>query len=115
MKQSDIRYHADNSGGAFLSGLTVGLFAGAAGYFLFGTERGAKLRKDLEAEWMKAQSQLYQEGLIDNPEVSLRDFLRTMVEKMAKNDHPLTGLVTELSTSRKTRVRKPAGKRFRGT
>lgn len=41
--------------GSFLTGFTVGLFAGAAGYYLFATKKGAKLRTQLSQEWQQAQ------------------------------------------------------------
>jgi len=46
---------SDNQG-SFISGLTVGFLAGAAGYFLFGTEKGKKIVHDLEKEWRAAQA-----------------------------------------------------------
>jgi len=46
---------ADNQG-SFVTGLTVGLFAGAASYFLLLTPNGRKMRLKLEKEWQAAQA-----------------------------------------------------------
>jgi hypothetical protein len=116
MSQSHHPYEVDNSGGSFLSGFTFGLFAGAAGYFLFGTERGAKVRRQLEEEWRAAQSKMFSEGVIDAPTISLRDMLKDFVHKVASSDHPLTDMVdqfTAQSAQRKPRARKSANKRFK--
>lgn len=116
MSQSHHPYEVDNSGGSFLSGFTIGLFAGAAGYFLFGTERGAQVRKQLEAEWRAAQSKMYAEGVIDHPNISLRDMLKNFVHKVASSDHPLTDMVDQFasqSQQRKPRTRKTTNRRFK--
>lgn len=46
---------ADNQG-SFITGLTIGLFAGAASYFLLVTPKGKKVRQNLEKEWQAAQA-----------------------------------------------------------
>lgn len=48
----------DTQGGSFLSGLTLGLFAGAASYYLLGTKDGQKLRDRLKNEWDEAKGNL---------------------------------------------------------
>lgn len=44
--------------GSFLNGFVVGLFAGAASYFLFATDKGATVREQLAEEWEQAKGQL---------------------------------------------------------
>lgn len=66
---------------SFVTGFTIGLFAGAAGYFLFATEKGAKLRKQLADEWEVAKSQLAADGVIADSQLSFRDFIRDVFQK----------------------------------
>lgn len=48
--------------GSFLGGFTLGIFAGAAGFFLFGTDKGRKLKEELVREWQHAQAELPDRG-----------------------------------------------------
>jgi gas vesicle protein len=73
-------HHHTQSEGSFLTGFTVGLFAGAAGYYLFATEEGKKLRTNLVKEWDAAQAELAKQGI--KPQASLREFFRELMEKM---------------------------------
>ncbi len=66
---------------SFMTGFTVGLFAGAAGYYLFATEKGKKLRRQLSQEWELAKDQLVADGAIVNPQTNLREFLHELFEK----------------------------------
>ena len=68
--------------GSFLTGFSLGLFAGAAGYFLFGTHSGKKVRQDLSKEWDQAKEKLAQDGIIDDPDASLRDVVHKFVAKI---------------------------------
>lgn len=67
--------------GSFLSGFSVGLFAGAAGLFLFGTDNGKKLRKELNEEWDGAKESLAKEGIIENADESLGEVLKSLFKK----------------------------------
>ena len=49
----------------FTTGFTLGLFAGVAGYYLFGTDQGKKLRSKLAKEWVVAYDHLRQEGVLE--------------------------------------------------
>ncbi len=62
--------------GSFLTGFTFGLFAGAAGYFMFGTQKGKKLREKLADEWENARS----EAGDSLPNMSWREMLRSLVK-----------------------------------
>ena len=44
--------------GSFSLGFTFGLLAGAAGFFVFGTERGKKARKQFAQQWQEAHKSL---------------------------------------------------------
>ncbi len=58
------------------------MFAGAAGYFLFGTKRGASLLKQLEGEWESAKKQLVDEGIIETGDIKLKDFARGVINQV---------------------------------
>lgn len=50
--------HSKESG-SFLTGLGLGLLGGAVGYFLFATEKGDKVRKQLAQEWKGVHGMLH--------------------------------------------------------
>ncbi len=68
--------------GSFLTGFTVGMLAGAAGLFLFGTKDGSKIRKQLSQEWDSAKLQLFTQGHIDNPQAKLGDIVRDFMNSL---------------------------------
>ncbi len=78
---ADTQQSQSSDGNVFVTGFTVGLFVGAAGYYLFATEKGSKLRKQLVHEWEHAKVDLVQEGVIQNPKISLREFIQEMLRK----------------------------------
>ena len=80
---------SDNNDGSFLNGFTVGLLAGAVGYFLFGTNKGTDVRKNLAAEWEKAKGELEKEGVIEEGR-SLKEMI--------------TGAINKISDSAKTQI-----------
>lgn len=47
-----------NSGSGFLSGVTVGVLLGVAGYYLFGTKEGKNVRDKVVTEWQKAEKKI---------------------------------------------------------
>jgi gas vesicle protein len=49
---------SSNDQGSFLTGFGLGLLAGAAGYFLFATDRGKKVQSELTKEWQAAKQNL---------------------------------------------------------
>ncbi len=61
--------------GPFLTGLSIGLFAGAFGYYLFNTSRGEQMRESLSTEWQSIRKKMYEEGLIPSPDLSLSEVL----------------------------------------
>jgi hypothetical protein len=65
-----------HSQGSFLGGFTMGLFAGAAGYFMFGTQKGKKLRERLTEEWENARMEVGERSL---PNLSFRDMLGSLM------------------------------------
>ena len=108
---------------SFTTGFTFGMLAGAVGYFLFGTERGGKLRRQIVAEWKEAQQRLAAEGKIESTQVSLREFLQRGLRQFGEYTENITGTVEppitlpELPSQKKnTRpsVRGRKSTRFRG-
>lgn len=71
----------------FVAGFSLGLLAGAAGYFLFGTEKGAKVRKQLVEEWEGAQEHLINEGALPE-KLNLRQFLQNVFEEVFQSSLP---------------------------
>ncbi len=105
---------------SFVSGFTIGLFAGAAGYFLFGTKRGAQIRRQLAEEWEDAQEHLSREGMVQ-PGVSLRDFFQDLLHTTVKHSEtmilePIAERVESVTkkAAPKMAKKKPASKKFRG-
>jgi gas vesicle protein len=68
-----------NDQGSFLTGFTLGIFAGAVGYYLFATDKGKKLRTQLNQEWQEARTQVGPEVF---PYSSLRDVFESLAHKL---------------------------------
>lgn len=106
---------ADNQG-SFVTGMAIGLFAGAASYFVLMTPEGKKMRKRLEKEWQEAQAAGIGTLPSSDPNViSVKSFfgtLRQAISDAAESSQPKT-----VSTSTK-KTKKPAAKktdaRFKG-
>ncbi|NCN03678.1 MAG: hypothetical protein GW942_01225 [Candidatus Pacebacteria bacterium] len=65
----------DQNQGSFIGGLALGMFAGAAGYFLFATKDGSTVRKKIEKEWQEAKVVLAEEGVIKDKNVKISDLI----------------------------------------
>lgn len=63
---------------SFVAGFSLGLFSGVLGYFLFGTERGQKVRAELSQHWAEAQAHLKEEGVLETEGQSLREFFEQL-------------------------------------
>lgn len=68
--------------GSFLTGFTLGMFAGAASLFLFGTERGNKVRSRMAEEWEEAKEYLEEEGVIEKGKTTIRDVFKSVVDNI---------------------------------
>jgi gas vesicle protein len=79
-KQSKVVEQPNHS---FLTGLSVGLFAGAIGFYLFQTKRGSALRETLQDEWKRARKELYDQGVIDNPEMPFKELVSGYLNELA--------------------------------
>ena len=73
---------SDRDQGSFLNGFTLGIFAGAVGYFLFGTNKGKSFRNDISKEWESAKGKLAEDGIIDSKEATLREVINDFVTKV---------------------------------
>lgn len=65
--------HDTDDAGSFSTGFTLGLFAGAAGFFLFATRDGERVRARLTQEWTQAKQRILDEVGEDGAPVSLQD------------------------------------------
>ena len=87
---------------SFVTGFGLGLLAGAAGFVLFGTKKGAEIRKDLQTAFAQAYQEEIASGQKTGEAVSLRDFLSTAFAKV-KEEFELSAQETErTSATRKT-------------
>lgn len=107
--------HQDDQG-SFLTGFGVGLVAGAAGYFLFGTDKGKKVRQELAEEWETAKAKMEKEGVIENKAASLRQVIGDVVTKVSKE---LSGAKPQTekkpkSTKKKTTKKTSSPQKFKG-
>lgn len=99
---------SQSEAGSFVTGFTVGLFAGAAGYFLFATKRGKTLRQKIESEWQDAQAHLLTKGSIEESTTNLRDAIGSWWREYVtqpKEKKPTTSVKKQ---------RKPVPKKFKG-
>jgi hypothetical protein len=110
---------SDEQQGSFIGGLALGMFAGAAGFFLFGTKDGAKTRVKIEKEWQEAKVTLAKDGIIKNKNASLGDLVKDWfglekvkvvktTKKSTKKKTTQASAPSKKSTSPKT------GKKFKG-
>src|SRR5258708_38805733 len=83
---SDQYQHEHNS---FVTGFTVGLFAGAAGYFLFATKKGAEVRHQLTEDYELAKENMVKDGWIPHSKVSLRDFAKSIFDQTGSHTPPV--------------------------
>jgi len=72
--------------GSFLTGFTVGMFAGATGYFFFATDKGRKLRTQLAKEWDQARFEM---GDGQFSQISLRDIVNSTISLLTQNSVPV--------------------------
>jgi gas vesicle protein len=112
-------HHQDtNNSSSFITGFTVGLFAGAAGYFLFGTKEGAKVRKQLVEDWEEAKEHLVEEGVLEHPEISLREFFRNVIDQAVNRTEEIEERLLPDEDGRRSKTasarKKDSKKRFKG-
>jgi len=112
---------SDEQQGSFIGGLALGMFAGAAGFFLFGTKDGAKTRLKIEKEWQEAKATLEKDGIIKNKNASLGDLIREwfsleQVTKVTPKKSTKKKVAKSLPTGKKSTSAKTSetGKKFKG-
>jgi gas vesicle protein len=107
--------------GSFITGFGMGLLAGAAAYFLFGTEQGKELRKKALNEWEDAQSHITDKSGIEVPK-KLKQILQEVVNYFGATIKEMQDIQESAETYKKnsaTRTKKPEPKpksnsRFKG-
>lgn len=109
----------NEQGGSFLSGLTLGLFAGAASYYLLGTKDGKKIREKLKTEWEEARGSLpkvAKELEFQRQEFSFPNFFCKTLQAITEGEC-LCGQcdkVEKKAQKRITRKKKTTAKKFKG-
>lgn len=98
--------------GSFLNGFAIGLFAGAAGFFLFGTDDGKKTCRRIAKEWTSAKSKLAEQGVISNSNTSLRSVFASIFDSVAPSKR--TNKRSSKKVAKKATSRNPRQK-FKGT
>jgi gas vesicle protein len=99
---------SDHNQGSFVGGLALGMFAGAAGYFLFATKDGSKVRKKMEGEWSEAKVILAKEGVIKSKDVTISQLVgdwfgfETNKPTKKKTASPKTTSKKQITTKAKT-------------
>lgn len=99
---------SDHESGHFSTGFTLGLLAGAAGYFVFGTNKGKEFQVELSKKWQEAKKVAADEW--PNEAETVGDVLKNIVAQISSE-------VSEASGSKKQpkRKKKPQNKKqFKG-
>ena len=109
---------ADRDQGSFINGFSLGLFAGAAAYFMFGTENGAKFRKQVTKEWAEARANMPDRGDGLTNFATIRELLLHMKnhidESVTKAEHKVEAQkAKKKAVAAGTVPKKPA--KFKGT
>jgi gas vesicle protein len=104
---------SDPDQGNFLTGFTFGLFAGAMGYFLFGTEKGEELREQLSQEWESAKNDMAEAGVIDQSH-TIRDVVNLVLNKINTEIEANQQSASSTKTHKNTPREKKSTKKFKG-
>lgn len=110
---SDQLNHSDQAdSGSFITGFTLGLLAGAAGYFLFATDRGVSVRKELAKEWQQAKQDLIAAEVVPDTAESVKDWLLKQLRVVSgKLDDTKKAAVAKSPRAKATK----GAKKFKGT
>ena len=100
----------DSGTPSFVTGFGLGLLAGAAGFVLFGTERGKALRKDLQKAFTEAYQEEITAGVVTGEAVSLRDFLATAFSKVKEELENDAGEAKKIRDQSKSKVKAKSAK-----
>lgn len=104
---------SDQDQGNFLTGFTFGLFAGAMGYFLFGTPKGEELRSQLAEEWDLAKNDLTEAGVIGQNN-SIRDVINLVLNKVSTHIEEAQQTTLATKTHKTAHREKKLNKKFKG-
>jgi gas vesicle protein len=116
MSESSQVHSFTDQQGSFLNGFTLGLFAGAAGYFLFGTKKGNEFRTKINKEWQEAQKEILSSADISidgtNTMTSVRQLISTIIDGVYTDDNKAASNDTKQSTKRTSKATKNPKKRL---
>ena len=87
----------------FLVGFTWGLIAGAAGYFLFGTDQGKKVRQQIAQEWNEQVDQLTETGA-RTEKVSLREAVVSFIHGLTSENEAQPAKSSAIKASSKAQT-----------
>jgi gas vesicle protein len=99
---SDHLVAQEQESGSFVMGFAVGLFAGAAGYYLFATDKGHKIRQELVKEWEQAKAEWPDLMGSDSKTHTWRDLIRTMVAQVVPEESEKKSVGRRVATAQKT-------------
>ncbi|MFZ1721281.1 MAG: YtxH domain-containing protein [Microgenomates group bacterium] len=94
-----MKNNSSSDSGSFVTGFTIGLFAGAVGYYLFASKKGTTLLKKVTSEWEKAQKQFPEEITETLSNVNIRSLITNAVDSISKVFESATQSVNESITS----------------
>lgn len=109
------KHTTQHDSGSFLSGLGIGLIGGAVGYFLFATDKGEKVRKQLKIEWkdiQKVVTPAVEETV--KSEGSFKEMIGTFFSEMLEQAKEEQRLAEEEATKAKEKNKKSKKKMFKG-
>jgi len=101
---------------SFKAGLTLGVCLGVAGYFLFGTDRGKQLRKELDQVW-EDHPELKKKLPASFQSTSFEELIQEVMVEVSSGLSHLSD-AAEVASTKKTKTKSPskAGviKKFKG-
>ncbi len=103
----------EDQSNSFLVGFTWGLIAGAAGYFLFGTDQGKKVRHQLAEEWDQHLTPLT-EGSPSEGKISLRQAVVNFVQDLTTDSEATQTPKSSPKKSDSKSKSTPKSKKFKG-
>ena len=97
--------------GSYLTGLSIGLFAGTIAYLLYGTSKGREVKKKLKEDWSAAQELIDDSSILDVEQGYVRHILRTLYTEICGDTVELPAILKK--THRKHQRNKTPAK-FKG-
>jgi len=106
----------NNQGSTFVTGFTMGILAGVAGYLLLSSDEGKKTLKKIKKEWQIAQEELLKQGSIKK-HWDIRKLINQIFQNIETGFSEIQvkeeNFIRDAKKKSKRRFKKP--KMFRGT